>query len=103
MGKIIKVANKSDVKSGQGLCVSAEGKDIALFCVNGSYHAIDNTCTHSGGPLAEGPVDGKEVVCPWHGAAFDVTTGAVLAGPATESVNCYKVHLEGEDVKLELP
>lgn len=103
MSKIVKVASKSDVNPGQGLCVNADGKAIALFCVNGTYHAIDNTCPHAGGPLSEGPLDGKEVVCPWHGAAFDVTTGAVLAGPAAEAVSCYKVKVEGEDIKVELP
>ena len=102
MGKIVKVASKKDFPQGQGMLVQAEGREIALFCVNNSFYAIDNACPHVGGPHCEGPIDGKEVVCPWHGAAFDVTTGEVLAGPATEHVTSYKVKVEGDDIHIEL-
>jgi nitrite reductase/ring-hydroxylating ferredoxin subunit len=63
--------------------VDIGAKRIAIFNIDGTYHAIDDTCTHRGGPLSEGIVVGTEVTCPWHGAVFDVTTGSVL-GPRAQ-------------------
>ena len=67
-----------------------------------TFYAIDDTCTHRGGPLSEGMVMGAEVTCPWHGAVFDVTSGAVLGAPAPRGVARYAVRVEGEDIKVEL-
>ena len=79
------------------------GRRLALFNVDGTFYAIDDTCTHSGGPLSEGDVEGTEVSCPWHGACFSLTDGRVLSPPADEGVTAYRVVVEGEDVKVELP
>jgi len=103
MGEIVKVADKKDVPKDGGICVEANGKKIALFCSNGDYFAIDDTCTHAGGPLSEGSLSDKTVTCPWHGAEFDIATGDVKEGPAGENVTHYKVIVEGEDIKVELP
>jgi nitrite reductase/ring-hydroxylating ferredoxin subunit len=78
------------------------GKSIALFNVDGVFYAIDNTCTHRGGPLSEGVLDGKEVTCPWHGAVFDVTTGQVLRPPAPRGISSYRTRVDGEDVEVEV-
>ena len=83
------------------MAVDIDGNKIAVFNVGGSYYAIDDTCTHAGGSLSEGPVDGTVVVCPWHGAAFDLTSGKVLDAPATEGVKTYKVKTEGNDILVE--
>ena len=77
-------------------------KKIALFNVDGDYYAIDDTCTHRGGPLSDGDLTGKEVTCPWHGAVFDVTTGAVLSPPAPQPVSCYKVRISGNNIEVEV-
>ena len=77
-------------------------KKIALFNVEGSLHAIDDTCTHRGGPLSEGMLVGNEVTCPWHGAVFDVTTGDVVGPPAPSSVTSYRVRIEDDDVEVEI-
>ena len=58
--------------------VQAEGRSIALFNVAGSFCAIDNTCSHEGGPLGEGELAGEIVTCPWHNAEFNVKTGEAL-------------------------
>jgi len=79
MPEFVKVATTDEVSPGQARLVEAGGKEIALFNVAGSLHAIDNNCTHVGGPLCEGELNGTEVTCPWHGATFDVTSGQVLA------------------------
>ncbi len=102
MPELIKVAEKKSVFSGQPLAIEVKGKRIALFLVDGQYYAIDDECTHASGPLSEGSVEGKVVTCPWHGATFDICTGAVLGEPAYEGVKSYPVHLEGDDIKIEI-
>jgi len=78
MPEFVKVAKTSDIPPGEAKAVDIGAKRIAIFNVEGTYHAIYDTCTHRGGPLSEGMVAGNEVTCPWHGAVFDVTTGSVL-------------------------
>ncbi len=102
MGKFIKVASKNEIPSGQAKAVDADGKKIAVFNVNNQYFAIDDECTHAGGPLSEGSLEGKTVVCPWHGASFDITSGEVLGEPADEGVKSYKVIVEGDDIKVDV-
>src|ERR1700730_3897138 len=102
MPEFKKVAKTEEIPVGQASLVEVEGKEIALFNVDGSFHAIDNTCTHVGGPLCEGEIAGAEVTCPWHGAVFDVTTGQVLGPPAGQPVNRYNVRIEGSDIEVEV-
>ena len=102
MAGFVKVAKTEDLAPGQGKMVEAGGKKIALFNVDGDYCAISDTCTHHGGPLSEGELNGKEVTCPWHGAVFDVTTGEVLGPPAMEGVACYKVRVSGNSIEIEI-
>ena len=78
MAKLLKIAKTKDVPPGQAAPFTIEGQKIALFNVEGTYYAIGDTCTHRGGPLSEGDVQGTRVTCPWHGADFDLKTGAVL-------------------------
>jgi len=102
MGEFIKVARASEIAPGQARAVEVEGKRIALFNVDGTFYAIDDTCTHEGGPLSEGMLADTEVTCPWHGAVYDVTSGAVLAAPAPRDVARYNVRVEGEDIEVEV-
>ncbi|HEY1860713.1 MAG TPA: Rieske 2Fe-2S domain-containing protein [Gemmataceae bacterium] len=68
----------------------------------GAFYAIDNTCTHRGGPLGEGALKGDIVEWPWHGAQFNVMTGAVTAPPARTGVRSFSVKVEGSDVLVEV-
>lgn len=102
MGQYVKVAKTSDITPGTAKQVEVEGNSIAVFNIDGAYHAIDNTCTHVGGPLADGMIDGEAVTCPWHGARFKVTSGEALAPPARSAVACYNVRLEGDDIEVEI-
>ena len=102
MGEFVKVVRTGDVVPGQGRLVEAGGSKIALFNIDGTFYAIDNTCTHRGGPLSEGAVEGTEVTCPWHGAVFDVTSGAVRGAPAPRDVARYAVRIAGEDIEIEV-
>jgi nitrite reductase/ring-hydroxylating ferredoxin subunit len=98
---LTKVATIQDVPIGQAKKVKVGDKDVALFNVGGTFYAIDDTCPHRGGPLSEGELEGVEVTCPWHGARFNVTTGAHLCPPATRDVTAYKIQVTGNDVQIE--
>ncbi|MCH8873871.1 non-heme iron oxygenase ferredoxin subunit [candidate division KSB1 bacterium] len=87
---------------GQGKMVEVSGKKIALFNVEGSFYAIDDTCTHRGGPLSEGTIEGEEVECPWHGAHFNIKSGTVTNPPAATGVTKYNVRLNGDDIEIEV-
>ena len=97
-----KAAMAQDVPPGTSKQVMLNGRVIALFNVNGTFYAIDDTCPHRGASLSEGQVDGTEVVCPWHNACFDLTTGAHLSPPAPRDVACYKVQVVGDEVQIDV-
>jgi 3-phenylpropionate/trans-cinnamate dioxygenase ferredoxin component len=102
MPKLVKVAETKDIAPGTGKVVQAEGRSIALFNMAGTFHAIDNTCTHEGGPLGEGDLSGEVVICPWHGTEFNVKTGAAL-GPLSEAnVRSFPVMVRDNDVLVEV-
>jgi nitrite reductase/ring-hydroxylating ferredoxin subunit len=101
MAQFVKVASTDEIAPGSAKQVEINGKTIALFNLDGNYYAIDNTCTHRGGPLAEGFVEGESVTCPWHGAQFNVKSGAVEASPAAKGVVKYNVRVQGNDVEVE--
>lgn len=102
MGAFAKVARTEEIAPGQGKMVEVSGKKIAIFNVEGAHYAIDDTCTHQGGPLSEGELAGTQVTCPWHGAVYDVTTGDVLRPPAPEGVSRYNVRLSGNNIEIEV-
>jgi nitrite reductase/ring-hydroxylating ferredoxin subunit len=102
MAELVTVAKTTELGSGQAKAVQVKGQTIALFNIGGTYYAIDDTCTHQGGPLSEGEVEGTTVTCPWHGAQFNLTSGAALTPPAPEGVKSYKVRVEGEEIQLEV-
>jgi nitrite reductase/ring-hydroxylating ferredoxin subunit len=102
MSRLVKIAEAQDVAPGTGKVIEAEGHSIALFNVAGAFHAIDNTCTHVGGPLGEGELAEEVVTCPWHEAKFNVKTGDVLGPPARKGVRSFPVKLQGDDVLVEL-
>ena len=97
-----KIANVGDIKPNSAIQVPLGGKTLAVFHVNGKYFAIDDACSHVGGNLSEGSVEGNIVTCPWHGATFDVTCGKVLTDPAYEDVRHFNVKVEGKDVWIEV-
>ena len=102
MADYMKVAKTTEIEPGQARLVDVKGRSIALFNVDGQFFALDNTCTHKGGPLAEGEISGHEVTSPWHGARFAVRTGEVVGPPAQRAVVRYGVRVTGTDVEVEL-
>lgn len=78
------------------------GLKVAVANVGGTFYAFGDTCTHRQCPLSKGELEGTTVTCPCHGSQFDVTTGAVLRGPAEEPVGSYPVTMEGESLQVEV-
>jgi len=102
MPQFIKVAERSEMAQGTGKSVEVEGKRIALFNLTGEFYAIDDTCTHRGGTLSEGSLEGDEVECPLHGARFNIKSGQVKCPPAGTDVAAYKVRVTGDDIEVEV-
>ena len=102
MSELIKVAETKDVPAGKAIAVEVQGVKVAIFNIDGSYYAVDDTCTHKGGPLSEGELEGTVVTCPWHGATFDLSTGNHLAPPAPTGVTRWEVKIEGGDVMVRV-
>jgi nitrite reductase (NADH) small subunit len=101
MANFVKICKTNDIKEGSGKSIEINGKPVALFNVNGNFYAINDICGHRGGPLGEGELDGKTVICPWHGWRYDVTTGANELVPELPT-NTYEVKVEGEDILVDL-
>jgi nitrite reductase/ring-hydroxylating ferredoxin subunit len=102
MPQFIKVATTDELADQQAKLVEVEGQKIALFRVDGGFYALSDTCTHRRGPLSEGTVEGAEVTCPWHGATFDIRTGAVLGPPAGQAVKSNPGRVTGPDIEIEV-
>jgi nitrite reductase/ring-hydroxylating ferredoxin subunit len=97
-----KIASVQEVAPGRARQVTVNNRTLAIFNVNGKYHVIDDTCPHRGAPLWEGTVTGSEVTCPWHGARFDLTTGAHLCPPARSGVKAYAVQVVGDEIQADV-
>ena len=96
MSTFSKACAVSDVVPGTAKLVAVDGKEIALFNVDGTFYALDNECPHRGGPLGEGDLEGCIVTCPWHAWQYDVRTGESITDDL--KVAHYDVKVEGGDV-----
>lgn len=93
-----------EISSDKGTLVEVDGVRIAIFLLDDEYYAIEDVCTHDGGPLVEGDiVNGCQVQCPRHGARFDIRTGAALSLPAFSPTNVFEVRVEGDELWIESP
>ena len=93
----VKIANTKDIQPSQMKEVEVNGQNICVANVEGKYYAIGSICTHEGGPLADGTLEGYEVECPWHNSKFDVRTGEVTSPPASEPEPAYEVKVDGNN------
>ena len=99
MGEYVRIAGTADIPPGTGFTAEVGGQTIAVFNVDGTFYAIDNTCVHRGGPLGEGELEGDVVTCPWHAWQYNVKTGVSTTNPSA-SVKSYQVKVEGSDIKV---
>ncbi|HEY8224566.1 MAG TPA: Rieske (2Fe-2S) protein [Pyrinomonadaceae bacterium] len=98
---LIRIENAKDVPAGEMRVFDVAGIKVNVASAGGHLHAFDDTCTHRGCSLAKGKLDGTTVTCPCHGSQFDVTSGAVLRGPAQRPVRSRVVQVDGEDLLVE--
>jgi nitrite reductase (NADH) small subunit len=96
-----KICKISDVKAGCGRGVEINGKNVAVFNLDGNYFAINDICGHRGGPLSEGEVDGTTVICPWHGWRYNVTNGDNELIPALPTEK-YELKIEDDDILVDV-
>ncbi len=101
MAEWVRVAETGDIPVGGFKVVEVDGAMIAVFNLHGEFHAIDDVCTHDGGSLSGGEVEGEEVVCPRHGARFNIKSGAVTAPPAYEPVHRFPVRVRDGVIELK--
>jgi 3-phenylpropionate/trans-cinnamate dioxygenase ferredoxin component len=106
---LTEVCKTSQVAPGTMKAFQVEGKKILIANIDGNYYAINNACTHMGGDLSKGTLDGQIITCPRHGSRFDVTTGKSISGPkiaflrlTTKDEIAYEVKVEGDSIKINL-
>ena len=97
----VRVASSKEVAPGTMHVFDVGGTKVNVTSVGGRLYAFDDTCTHRGCSLAKGKLDGTTVTCPCHGSQFDVTTGAVVRGPAQRPVRSRPVQVEGDALMVE--
>ncbi|HJR47792.1 MAG TPA: Rieske 2Fe-2S domain-containing protein [Nitrososphaeraceae archaeon] len=97
----VKVADTKDIQPSQMKEVEVNGQNICVANVDGKYYAIGSICTHEGGPLADGTLEGYEVECPWHNSKFDVRTGEVTSPPASEPEPAYELKVDGNGILIK--
>jgi 3-phenylpropionate/trans-cinnamate dioxygenase ferredoxin component len=102
MSDFVPVAKVTDVSDPGRVLVEVEDRLLVLIRVGGEFFALDDVCTHDGGPLGEGKLDDRTIACPRHGAKFDVRTGRALTMPATKPTVAHDVKVIGDDVCVKL-
>jgi glycine betaine catabolism B len=101
VGGYVKVAEGKEIQPSTMKAVEVNGEKICLVNIEGKYYAIGNVCTHLGGPLAQGKLEGYEVQCPWHGSRFDIRTGNVVRPPALRSEPAYEIKVEDDNILVK--
>jgi 3-phenylpropionate/trans-cinnamate dioxygenase ferredoxin component len=104
MPDFVRVAKVAELPDPGKMLVEVDDRLVVLFRVDGKYFALDDVCTHDGGPLSEGSLDAKgcSIACPRHGAKFDIRNGAALTMPATQATVAHEVKVVGEEVFVKL-
>jgi len=103
MAEFQTVAKASEIAPGEMKLVNVADQDIVVANVDGAFFAFGNDCTHVGGPLVEGELEGDIVTCPWHATVFNVKTGQASQGPGTSPVPTYEVRLDGDEIQIAKP
>ena len=102
MPELTAIAKTTDLDEGRGRCFVVNGQKIAVFKHEGEFYALDDLCTHADAPLSDGWLNKGCIACPWHGAEFDLKTGAAMTPPASSPVKSYPVTVDGKDLKIEI-
>jgi len=99
----IPVGSVEELQDGERLFIEIDEKPIVILNVDGQFYAIADVCSHDDGPVGEGSLEGFEIICPRHGARFDIRTGKVLALPAFVDIPAYPIRLVGDQIEIGIP
>ena len=102
MSEFVAVAKTSEIPDPGRQLVEVDERLIVVFHAAGHFYALDDVCTHDGGPLADGKLEGLSIACPRHGAKFDIRDGRVLSMPATKSTVAHEVKVVGDQILVKL-
>ncbi|MDG6899955.1 MAG: non-heme iron oxygenase ferredoxin subunit [Nitrososphaerota archaeon] len=100
--EFVKIAELAEIPEGKMKAVRIGTRQVMIARIEDKLYAMDNACTHVGGPLASGVLEGHVVTCPWHGSRFDVRTGEVVRGPAAKPEKIHEVKVLGNDVLIKI-
>ena len=101
MAKFVKVGRAEDLAEGQAMLAQVDGQRIALFHVGERYYALEASCPHEGGPLADGTIEALRIICPWHGYDFHLNTGECGLDPGLRALT-YPVKIQDGDLLIEM-
>jgi nitrite reductase/ring-hydroxylating ferredoxin subunit len=101
MSKFVKVGSVSDLAEGQAKVAQVDGQRIAIFHVGGRYYALEASCPHEGGPLADGVIEGLRIICPWHGYDLHLKTGECGLDPDIRALT-YPIKVQDDDLLIEM-
>lgn len=101
--QFLSVANVDEIEDGDRLFIEVQGQTIILMAAGDGYYAMGDVCTHDGGPLGDGELDGCELICPRHGARFDIRTGAALTLPAVVDAPVFPVRVVDRSIEVGIP
>ena len=98
---MVKVSSGGKLAEGEMRVFDVDGTKVGVAAAGGRLYAFDDACTHMGCSLGEGELENTTVTCPCHGSQFDVTSGAVIRGPAHRPVRSRSVELDGDELLIE--
>jgi 3-phenylpropionate/trans-cinnamate dioxygenase ferredoxin subunit len=101
--EFVAVGSVEEIPQGGRLFIEIDGQPIVIIFIGGQYYAIADVCSHDDGPVGEGAIEGFEIICPRHGARFDIRTGKVLALPAFVDIPSYPVRIMNGQIEIGLP
>ena len=101
--EFVPIAKVDEVGDGVRLFVEIDDQDLVVFNIAGEYFAIGDVCSHDDGPLSDGEIEEYDVICPRHGARFDIRSGQVTSLPAVKDIPAYPVRVSGENIEIGIP
>jgi 3-phenylpropionate/trans-cinnamate dioxygenase ferredoxin component len=102
MSEFIPVCKTGDIPDPGKEVFEIEERFVVVFHLDGEWHVLDDCCTHDGGPLGQGTIEGFQIICPRHGARFDIRTGLALTMPAVRATPSHEIKIEGGEVFVKL-
>jgi 3-phenylpropionate/trans-cinnamate dioxygenase ferredoxin component len=97
------IASVAELPQGERLFIEAAGRSIVIFNLAGNFYAIGDVCSHDSGPVGDGEIEEHEIICPRHGARFDIRTGKATSLPAVVDIPSYPVRVMGDMIEIGLP